>query len=294
MNIKILEGQTGSIKITPTFEGKPVIDRIMVDWTKTDMKGMILLGKDLTGMDKVSAYIPVIAQAVSSGKGKITFTYPDTELEGEDIKTVTKELDVSVLPASLAVFSINPSTFKWIPGEEVDITIKWLNGTQSVIASDAFLKLSTLGDNITIISRSKDGVRVKINSSADANLLPTKEQSLVAQYYSGNVKSVLTYALKPTLAITTTGVINLKGKGSVQAFPFKIMDGTKDVTKLVKNIKAADSYLKFNDDGSFVVIKVDLLSIVRTVNYTFDYVVNGLVWGYTTKVNVTIGTLINL
>lgn len=294
MDIKILEGQTGAIKITPTFEGKSVIERIMVDWNNTNMFGMVLLGKDMTGMDKVSAYIPVVAQAVSSGKGKITFKYIDANKEGENLSTVTKEVNVSVLPAVLNVVSVNPSTFKWVPGEEVDIAIKWLNGTQSVIATDALLNLTTVGDNITIISRNKDGVRVKIKSDADVNTLPTKEQAIVAKYYSGSAKSTLTYALKPTLTITTTGVINLKGKGSTQAFPFKIMDGTKDVTKLVKNIKAADSYLKFNDDGSFVVIKVDLLSVVRTITYSFDYVVNGLVWNYTTKVNVTIGTLVNL
>lgn len=294
MEIKILEGQSGAVKIVPTFEGKSIIDRIMVDWTKTDMRDMVLLGKDMIGKDRVSAYIPVIAQSVSVGQGTIVFRYMDASKDGENYSTATKTLDIKVLPAVLTVASISPTTLKWLPGEEADIAIKWLNGTQSIIATDGLLNLSTVGDNITIISRTKDGVRVKVKDGVDANALPTKEQAIIAKYYSGNAKSILTYMVKPTLTITSTGIINLKGKGSVQAFPFKIMDGAKDVTKLIKNIRAADEYLKFNEDGSFVVIKVNLLAIVRTISYTFDYEVNGLVWTYGTKVNVTIGNLINI
>jgi hypothetical protein len=266
----------------------------MVDWNKTDMKGMVLLGRDMVGKDKRSAFIPVIAQAVSVGTGVIVFKYLDAHKDGENIGTVTKEVAVRVLPASLTVANITPTIIKWLPGTETDIAISWTNGGQSVIATDGLLDLSTTGDNITIVSRTKDGVRVKIKDGVDANTLPTKEQVIVARYYSGIAKSILTYMTKPTLTITSTGVINLKGKGSTQAFPFKIMDGTKDVTKLIKNIKASDEYLKFNDDGSFVVIKVNLLAVVRTISYTFDYEVNGLVWSYGTKVNVTIGNLINI
>lgn len=294
MEIRILEGQSGAVKIVPTFEGQSIIDRIMVDWSKTDMKGMVLLGRDMVGKDKRSAFIPVIAQAVSVGTGIIVFKYLDAHKDGENIGTVTKEVAVRVLPASLTVVNITPTIIKWLPGTETDIAISWTNGGQSVIATDGLLDLSTTGDNITIVSRTKDGVRVKIKDGVDANTLPTKEQVIVARYYSGIAKSILTYMTKPTLTITSTGVINLKGKGSTQAFPFKIMDGTKDVTKLIKNIKASDEYLKFNDDGSFVVIKVNLLAIVRTISYTFDYEVNGLVWSYGTKVNVTIGNLINI
>jgi hypothetical protein len=294
MEIRILEGQSGAVKIVPTFEGQSIIDRIMVDWSKTDMKGMVLLGRDMVGKDKRSAFIPVIAQAVSVGTGIIVFKYLDAHKDGENIGTVTKEVAVRVLPASLTVVNITPTIIKWLPGTETDIAISWTNGGQSVIATDGLLDLSTTGDNITIVSRTKDGVRVKIKDGVDANTLPTKEQVIVARYYSGIAKSILTYMTKPTLTITSTGVINLKGKGSTQAFPFKIMDGTKDVTKLIKNIKASDEYLKFNDDGSFVVIKVNLLAVVRTISYTFDYEVNGLVWSYGTKVNVTIGNLINI
>jgi len=294
MEIKILEGQSGAVKIVPTFEGQSIIDRIMVDWNKTDMKGMVLLGRDMVGKDKRSAFIPVIAQAVSVGTGVIVFKYLDAHKDGENIGTVTKEVAVRVLPASLTVVNIAPTIIKWLPGTETDIAISWTNGGQSVIATDGLLDLSTTGDNITIVSRTKDGVRVKIKDGVDTNTLPTKEQVIVARYYSGIAKSILTYMTKPTLTITSTGVINLKGKGSTQAFPFKIMDGTKDVTKLIKNIKASDEYMKFNDDGSFVVIKVNLLAVVRTISYTFDYEVNGLVWSYGTKVNVTIGNLINI
>lgn len=294
MEIRILEGQSGAVKIVPTFEGQSIIDRIMVDWNKTDMKGMVLLGRDMVGKDKRSAFIPVIAQAVSVGTGIIVFKYLDAHKDGENIGTVTKEVAVRVLPASLTVVNITPTIIKWLPGTETDIAISWTNGGQSVIATDGLLDLSTTGDNITIVSRTKDGVRVKIKDGVDANTLPTKEQVIVARYYSGIAKSILTYMTKPTLTITSTGVINLKGKGSTQAFPFKIMDGTKDVTKLIKNIKASDEYMKFNDDGSFVVIKVNLLAVVRTISYTFDYEVNGLVWSYGTKVNVTIGNLINI
>lgn len=294
MEIKILEGQSSAVKIVPTFEGKPIIDRITVDWNKTDMKGMVLLGRDMVGKDSRSAFIPVIAQKVSVGTGIIVFKYVDARKDGENLGTVTKEVAVRILPASLTVANISPTVIKWLPGTETDIAISWLNGAQSVIATDGLLDLSTTGDNITIVSRNKDGVRVKIKDGVDANTLPTKEQAIVASYYSGIAKSSLTYMTKPVLTITSTGAINLKGKGSTHPFPFKIMDGTKDVTKLIKNIKATDEYLKFNDDGSFVVIKVNLLATVRTISYTFDYEVNGLVWSYGTKTNVTIGTLINL
>lgn len=294
MEIRILEGQSSAVKIVPTFEGKPIINRITVDWNKTDMKGMVLLGKDMTGKDSRSAFIPVMAQAVSAGQGTIVFKYLDATKDTENVGIVTKSININVLPALLTVANINPTMLKWLPGNEADIAVSWLNGTQSVIATDGLLSLSTVGDNITIISRTKDGVRIKVKDGVDANTLPTKEQAIIAKYYSGTAKSILTYNVKPVLTITSTGIINLKGKGSTQAFPFKIMDGAKDVTKLIKNIKATDEYLKFNDDGSFVVIKVNLLAIVRTISYTFDYEVNGLVWSYGTKVNVTIGNLINL
>jgi hypothetical protein len=294
MEIKILEGQSSAIKIVPTFEGKSIIDRISVDWTRTDMKGMVLLGRDMTGKDKRSAFIPVIAQSISVGTGIIVFKYMDSHKDTENVGTVTKEVAIRVLPALLTVAHIDPSTLKWLPGREYDIAISWLNGTQSILATDGLLNLSTTGDSISIVSRNKDGVRIKVREDVDANLLPSKEQVVVAKYYSGLARSILTFRLKPTLVITPAGLINLKGKGSVQAFPFKVMDGTKDVTKLIKNIRATDEYLRFNDDGSFVVIKVNLLAIVRTISYTFDYEVDGLVWTYGTKVNVTIGNLINI
>jgi len=294
MEIKILEGQSSAVKIVPTFEGKPIIDRISVDWAKTDMKGMVLLGRDMVGKDKRSAFIPVIAGAISVGVGVIVFKYMDSQKDSENIGTVTKEVPIKVLPALLTVANIAPTTLKWLPGREYDILISWLNGNQSVIATDGLLNLSTTGDSISIVSRNKDGIRIKVREDVDANLLPSKEQSIVAKYYSGLARSVLTFMIKPTLVITPIGVINLKGKGSIQTFPFKVMDGTKDITKQIKNIRATDEYLKFNDDGSFVVIKVNLLAIIRTISYTFDYEVNGLVWTYGTKINVTIGNLINL
>lgn len=292
--INILEGQTSQIKVTPTFEGKSVLNKVEIDWDNTDMKGMAVLGKAMTAIDKRTATMLLTALSVSSGTGKIVFRYIGSNSAAENVGTSTKELDITVSPAVLIVDSVNPSTIKWIPGQETDIAIKWKNGLDSIIATNPLLDLSTTGDNITIVSRSDTGVRVKINSGANANALPLKEQAIIAKYYSGSAKATLTYAMKPALTITSTGAINLKGKGSTQAFPFKVMDGNKDVTKLIKNIKASDSYLKFNDDGSFVVIKVDLLAVVRTITYTFDYEVNGLVWSYTTKTTVTIGTLINL
>jgi hypothetical protein len=292
--VNILEGQTGHVKVTPTFEGKSALGKVEIDWSNTDMRGMVILNKSMLPIDNANAYLVLTALATSQGTGKVVFKYVGSKSDVENVGTATKTVDITVSPAVLNVVSVSPTYIKWIPGQETDIAITWVNGTQPVLATNPLLDLSTTGDNITIVSRSETGIRVKVNSNANATALPLKEQVIVAKYYSGQAKTVLNYALKPALTITLNGTINLKGVGAKSPFPFKIMDGTKDVTKLVKNIKASDSYLKFNDDGSFVVIKVDLLAVVRTVTYTFDYEVNGLVWSYTTKATVTIGNLINL
>lgn len=294
LEIKLYEGQSGILKITPTFEGKPVVDKIMVDWANTDMKNLISLGKDLFSADRYSLNMRIDAGGVASGTGQIVFRYLGMQSDKENLGKSTKNFKINILPAVLKVDSMSPTTFKWVPGQEMDITIKWMNQGQSVIANDKLLDLTTEGDGITIVSRSASGVRVKIKDGVDPNTLPMKEQAIIAKYYSGSAKSVLNYAIKPTLTINTLGPVNLKGKGSASVFPFKILEGSKDVTGTIKNIKASDPYLSFNADGSFTVTKVDLIAVTRTLNYTFDYVVNGLVWSYTAKITVTIGTLINL
>lgn len=292
--ITILEGQTGSLKITPTFEGKPILNKIEVDWDNTDMGDMVVLGRAMTAVDRKSMTMPVTALSTSKGTGRLVFRYKESKSHDENVGTSTKNLDITVSPALLTVETFTPSMLKWIPGQESDIALTWKNGTQSIYADDPLLELVVLGESIEIVSRSKSGIRVRVRDSVNPALLPNKEQMVIAYFYSGLAKSTFTFRVKPNLVITSTGLIHLKAKGSTAPFPFKVMDGNKDVTKELKNIRVTDASLKVNEDGSVVALKIDLLNIIRTVTYIFDYEVDGLVWTYSTKTTITIGSVLAL
>lgn len=289
--ITLLEGQTSNIVVKPTFEGVAAGNQVDISQTLTDAAILPLITAPVEiSDDNTTVTVPVIAGAATDITGNLVFKYKGNDSEVENIGISTKEIGITVNPAQLAVDgAVTPSTFKWVPGEELDITVKYKNGDQPILANNDSLNVGVAsGSELELVSRSATGLVLKINDDADASTVPTVAQQFIAKYFSGEVDSTLTFVGKPALTITSTPVSTKKGDAAI--FPtIVVKDGDTDVSTDVTNIvPVPNDFFTFDDTGAFTVVKDEATEVTETITYNFDYTKDGFTWSYSVDVAVTI------
>lgn len=286
--ITLLEGQSGTIVVKPTFEGKAAADKVELSQTLSNADILPLLSAPVASDNNTVATVAVKAGAIADLTGNLVYKYTGNESEVENIGISTKEIGIKVNAAELAtVAGPNPTKFKWLAGQELNIAVTYKNGTEVLDNEDAQLLISVGGDFLEFVSRSETGIALKIKDDIDPTTAPTEVQQLIAKYYSGTDTTDLVFVAKPVLDIETTPVS--LANGETHPFPVVVKKGEDDVTASLTNIQTtADEYFTIATDGTITVIKADADDVERTLNYTFDYTEDGFTWSYAASVTVTI------
>lgn len=134
-DLTLVNGQTSEIVIKPTFEGKPVVDKVAIDPDASDLKGLITLGDFVLHADTGLINIPVTAVAVGTQTATLVFRYTDAgshsdeENWGKSTRTLGLTITEAVIaaltdvstPLTMDLWATKALTFKVMKGEE-DIT----------------------------------------------------------------------------------------------------------------------------------------------------------------------------
>lgn len=286
--LTLLEGQSGSIKVKPTFEGKAAADKVELSQSLSNADILQLTTAPVASDNNTVATVAVKVGAVTDLTGNLVFKYTGNESEVENVGISTKEIGIKVNAAQLAPQAApSPTKFKYTPGAQLVINVLYKNGDENLENDDTHLLLSVSDGVLELVSRNATGVTLKIKDDADPATVPSDVQSLIANYYSGSSTTDLTLVGKPALTITSTPLSLANGDSA--AFPVTVKKGDDDITSSVTNIQAtADEYFTVDATGKVTVIKADTAEADRTIHYTFDYTEDGLTWTYTADVAVTI------
>lgn len=286
--ITLLEGQSSSIVVKPTFEGKAAADKVELSQSLSNADILQLLSAPVASDNNTVATVAVKVGAVADLTGNLVYKYTGNESEVENIGISTKEIGIKVNPAELAVQAAPaPVKFKYTPGAQLVINVLYKNGTENLENTDEHLQLSVSNGILEFVSRSATGVTLKIKDDADPATVPTDVQSLVAQYFSGTETTDLTFVGKPDLTLESSALTLVNGQ--TNAFPIIVKKGDEDVTASITNIQTvADEYFTVDTNGNITVIKADADDITRTLQFTFDYTEDGFTWNYAKSVEVTI------
>lgn len=285
--ITLLEGQSSSIVVKPTFEGKPAADKVELSQSLSNADILQLTSAPVASENNTVATVAVKVGAVADLTGNLVYKYTGNESEVENIGISTKEIGIKVNPAQLAVQEpASPTKFKYTPGAQLVINVLYKNGDENLQNDDSHLTLSVNDGVLELVSRSATGVTLKIKDDADPATVPGV-QSLLAAYYSGSVTTDLTLVGKPDLTITSTPVS--LANGGTHDFPVVVKKGDNDITSSITNIQAtADEYFTIDSTGKITIVKADTAEVDRTIHYTFDYTEDDLTWTYSADVALTI------
>jgi hypothetical protein len=285
--LTLLEGQSGSIKVKPTFEGKAAADKVELSQSLSNADILQLTSAPVASENNTVATVAVKVGAIADLTGNLVFKYTGNESEVENIGISTKEIGIKVNAAQLATQEApSPTKFKYTPGAQLVINVLYKNGDENLENTDPHLNLSVGDSVLELVSRDATGVTLKIKDDADPATAPGVLQ-LLATYYSGSSSTDLTLVAKPNLTIETTPLSLTNGEN--HAFPVVVKKGDDDITSSITNIQAtADEYFTVDANGNITVIKADTAEVQRTIHYTFDYTEDGLTWTYTADVTATI------
>lgn len=286
--ITLLEGQSSSIVVKPTFEGKAAADKVVLHQTLSNADILQLLRPPVASDNNTVATVAVKVGPVADLTGNLVYDYTGNESTVENVGISTKQIGIKVNPAQLAATAAPaPVKFKWLAGLELNIAVTYKNGEQVLDNEDAQLLLSVAGDYLEYVSRSETGVALKIKDDIDPTTAPTELQQLVAKYYSGTLTTDLTFVAKPLLTMESAPVS--LSIGETNAFPMVVKKGEDDITSSVTNIQiTADEYFSVDTNGNITVIKADADDVTRTLHFSFNYTEDGFTWNYTKDVDVTV------
>lgn len=134
-DLAIVNGQSATLVIKPTFEGKPATDKVSIDTDASDLKGLVTLGALAPDAQTGLISIPVNAIAIGTEQATIVFKYADagshanTENWGKSTKTIGLTITEAVIaaltdvstPLTMDLWATKDLTFKVMKGED-DIT----------------------------------------------------------------------------------------------------------------------------------------------------------------------------